>query len=723
MNARNLLPPSAARPFSFLVLLLLSVPAFYSQIQPLPPAQPPGKSFSIPINACAQADFLVFSRQGRFVDDLKKDQIELLVDDKPQQIAYFQLVTAGSPDEEFQWANARGVPEASPPAIAGSNPDHGRTILFFLDDLHMSAGSIARVRKALTRTIDSAMGPSDRVFIVSASNRIGFLRQMGNDRSESRAAVAQLTFRRPLIQDEVPPAMSEAQAAAIDDDNPGVLASFVKATMEMRHDSGKETRRWAEQHVRARASTLAGRSAKVSETMLAVLDDSLQCYAKSPGRKIVFFLSDGFHLRDQQSQSVGLLMQATDTATRGRIAIYTLNSRNLTAAEPEVGGAGTDSAGQSGAGESGEALMPQDGLGLLAVDSGGRFLRSPGALHEVVAKTLAETSRYYLLGWRFNPSMLRSGSSKSLKILVRDRSDLTVHQRQMSMDLARYLSQEYTKTTDDTIKDELLGAIRSPAPITVLPIYLYCGYLQAVDKKQLLTVTLQASGEASEASAGDTAPFEIMSVVLDENGVPVDVFRGDLASPKDLKAPPPGKQAAPSYTRFISIAPGLYQVRVASHDLKHCRTGSASEWIEVPPFPPDQLSLSSIYLLNQQAEEVLPTDMLSNPATNLELNAKRRFAPSDRLTYFLFIYNPVQPPNGSPVRISVQSKIFKGETIVARDDLHPVPAKSSADKGPVLYSAQSTLDGLKAGVYTLRIRVVDGSVNQSAEQRVSFWIQ
>ncbi|MCA1633953.1 MAG: hypothetical protein LC802_09595, partial [Acidobacteria bacterium] len=55
-----------------------------------------------------QTDVMVFDRAGKFVDGLKPEQFELLVDGKPQEISFFERIKAGTVDEDAQLAAARG---------------------------------------------------------------------------------------------------------------------------------------------------------------------------------------------------------------------------------------------------------------------------------------------------------------------------------------------------------------------------------------------------------------------------------------------------------------------------------------------------------------------------------------------------------------------------------------------------------------------------------------
>jgi hypothetical protein len=102
-----------------------------------------------------QTDVMVFDRQGHFVDGLKREQFELRVDGKPQQISFFDIVAAGSPDEESKLAAARGkTKEPADKRVTFRPEEIGRTIFFFVDDLHLSADSVMSTRRLLLRWID-----------------------------------------------------------------------------------------------------------------------------------------------------------------------------------------------------------------------------------------------------------------------------------------------------------------------------------------------------------------------------------------------------------------------------------------------------------------------------------------------------------------------------------------------------------------------------------------
>ncbi|HXU08652.1 MAG TPA: hypothetical protein VN743_06615, partial [Blastocatellia bacterium] len=75
-------------------LVVLSSTIYGQEHQPPETAQQTDKVVRIGTDLF-QTDVMVFDRQGRFVDGLKREQFELRVDGKPQQISFFDIVAAG----------------------------------------------------------------------------------------------------------------------------------------------------------------------------------------------------------------------------------------------------------------------------------------------------------------------------------------------------------------------------------------------------------------------------------------------------------------------------------------------------------------------------------------------------------------------------------------------------------------------------------------------------
>ena len=78
-----------------------------------------------------QTDAIVVDRQGRFVDNLQREQFELRVDGRPQRISFFERVPAGPPVKE----EAQTAP-----------PDVTLKVEVFRDEKLVSATPLSRLK-------------------------------------------------------------------------------------------------------------------------------------------------------------------------------------------------------------------------------------------------------------------------------------------------------------------------------------------------------------------------------------------------------------------------------------------------------------------------------------------------------------------------------------------------------------------------------------------------
>src|SRR5260221_10313493 len=94
-----------------------------------------------------QTGVVVLDKHGHFVDGLQPEQFELKVEGKPQPISFFEQIKAGSTRERARLASLSDNSTAQP-SDESRNDVHGRTIVFFIDDLHLALDSLGRTRKA-----------------------------------------------------------------------------------------------------------------------------------------------------------------------------------------------------------------------------------------------------------------------------------------------------------------------------------------------------------------------------------------------------------------------------------------------------------------------------------------------------------------------------------------------------------------------------------------------
>ncbi|HKN84256.1 MAG TPA: VWA domain-containing protein, partial [Pyrinomonadaceae bacterium] len=167
----------------FVFCALLFAAPVSAQTTPQKPAEEQGDVIRVSTEL-VQTDVMVFDKKGHFVDGLKGDQFALKVDNKPTSISFFERVTSAKE------STARNPTTASR-SESTSNPGpvivRGRTVIFFVDDLHLAPDSLVRTRKALLEFIERGMTEKDQVAITSSSGQIGFLQQFTDDKVALRS--------------------------------------------------------------------------------------------------------------------------------------------------------------------------------------------------------------------------------------------------------------------------------------------------------------------------------------------------------------------------------------------------------------------------------------------------------------------------------------------------------------------------------------------------------
>src|SRR2546426_2414442 len=206
-------------------LLALAAPALGQTGQNPKPPQP--DDVVRVYSALVQTDVMVFDKEGRFVNGLKREDFELRIDGKPRPVEFFERITAGTSDEEVQLSAARGLPSSAATSVRPVPLDRGRAIFFYVDDFHLSPGSLPVTQKLLLHFIEQDMGQNDEAAVTSASGQIGFLQQLTDNKAVLRQAVDRLRARPYSIRDGERPPMTEYQALRIENNDLGVLGFFV----------------------------------------------------------------------------------------------------------------------------------------------------------------------------------------------------------------------------------------------------------------------------------------------------------------------------------------------------------------------------------------------------------------------------------------------------------------------------------------------------------------
>lgn len=688
-----------------------------------------------------QTSVMVFDKSGHFVDGLGREQFELRVDGKPSPVTFFERVVGGAAQTGAE-QRAADKPAARKVASAESTP--GRTIVFFVDDLHLSLDSLGRTRQMLNHFLDDEMTAWDQVAFVSSSGQIGFLQQLTDNKAVLRAAMARLKPIPYTVRDTDQPPMPEYVAIRIANGDRDAAELYIDKILEgfVSKKGGSPrgfNRNAVFEVVKTRANQIVYSLQNVTANSLGALESLTRTTQQMPGRKLVFFISDGFYLETKGGVSGANtpLQRVIDAAARTGTVIYTIDARGLFALLPDAtGDRPFDPKGRLDRAAVGESVLSQDGLNALAGDTGGRFLKNQNYFDKWVSRMLSETSNYYVLAWRPETEAQKSGKFKHIEVSVVGRPELTVRlQRGYFEGGVKPANGPKPTTADGKSGEKIAGANVAESNVSTtpaksattskrtLPTLLSTSFVDVPGSGPVLTSSVQVATDALDYGTDNKqASFvDLGGVVLSDQNKQVADFKTRLNVTPLTSATASDGMRGVIYNHRTPLAPGLYLVKVAARDGRGGQVGSAAQWIEIPDLVKRPLTLSSLMLGgtlvgNEQQGK-------TGQAPQIQFSVDRRFARGTRLSFMVFIYSAAQKSNGAAA-LSTQVQVFSntGRVIV---DTHAKPLATTGieDLARIPYSGSFPLQALAPGRYLIRISVTDSNAQTSATQQATFTVE
>jgi VWFA-related protein len=303
---------------------------------------------------------VVTDKQGRIVENLQKDDFELLENNHPQTISFFsvsQVESKGSrPAATKPTVQERQdkILESTQIKERLSEPPV-RTTLLCVDNLHLSITSLNRVKQALRRFIDEQLTEQDMVALATSSGSLGIAQQFTRNRQLLRYGVEQIrpgsvesrSYFTPTLAARVLHEQADLHSAGIvdgalncpkDSTDPVCLPHWevswnvLRLAVDIvRHQEGIEC---PCSLLRSRAYQMATRTlieASYSRKMtLSILGDFAAQMIGMPGKRMIVIFSDGFTIFDEGGiTSTNETQSAINRAVRSGVAIYSIDAKGL----------------------------------------------------------------------------------------------------------------------------------------------------------------------------------------------------------------------------------------------------------------------------------------------------------------------------------------------------------------------------------------------------------
>lgn len=167
-----------------------------------------------------------------------------------------------------------------------------------------------------------------------------------------------------------------------------------------------------------------------------------------------------------------------------------------------------------------------------------------------------------------------------------------------------------------------------------------------------------------------------------------------------------------TYTMNVPLKqPGAYQFRVAVRDSGTSRTGSASQFIEVPNIKKNNLALSGLIVIGTPPTTTNPNAANAADASIVEaeaLPAVRRFRPLMEVDYGYLVYNAkLDKASGQP-QIETQIRLYRDGSPVFTGRQLPLNTNGQTDLKRLPVNGRLKLgNDLAPGEYVIQVVVTD----------------
>ncbi len=375
-------------------------------------------------------DLVATDKEGRFVADLRVDEIQVRADGKPRRIQYFRL--------------ERGEPAAAPvetPAVPDSPPHRERRsagfVVFLLDLQTMDLNSAERSKEAVREFLRLGMDPGDHAMLVTIRPPLRVVQTFTRDPLKLEQALARVSVRRQ-------------QASLLE------FAERVDKIFERFERTGKRHFNRdvdpATPYVEMEAQQYLAKLRTHLDLSCGAISALSRYLGSLPGRKRVLYFSEGYALHINQRVSeivqkrseIGLygpfhtplpklsrlrignmvsiftrnLRSAIDQANRNQVSVYSIDPRGTMTFPIEM----------SGFFDVAYLEASQEFLATLSEDTGGLLFANENDLSSPVQAAYRDKASYYLLGY-VPDAKLEKGKFRRIEVKVK-RKALKLRYRQ-----------------------------------------------------------------------------------------------------------------------------------------------------------------------------------------------------------------------------------------------------------------------------------------------------
>lgn len=713
------------KPFTSLLLLSLmfSVLVFSHRVQAQQTPQEQDDVVRITSNL-VQIDAVITDKDGNQVTDLTSDDFEIYQDGKTQKITDFSYINTETGTKSVSAATAKGDKKKSLTLPVRIRPNNaGRILTFIVDDGNCDASQIGIVaaKEALDKFVKEQMQPNDLIAVYQTRNGSSLLQQYTSDKTRLQQVIRKIRWYPPLGVCDIgsggffEPARSSS--ALIRDD---------KYTFE-----SAETRKQRERNEEFISSNQVIGATGVMRYVIGGLE-------RMPGRKTVFFMSDGITIQDRDggtNRAYDVMREVVDSANRASVTFHTIDVRGLLdpsaiLAEDEVlPDSPTDEIQQTRSQRQSDFIKSQNGLVYLSYGTGGRFYQNMNFLDVAVRRALNLEKGFYVLAYEPDDETFKGKEFHNILVKVK-RSGLSVRSRRGFYGIT---DEEKTRSVKRRTGDsELYDAIIAPLPNAGLNLRTTAFFGNTAAEGDFVRSLTHIDGKditfVNDPSGMKRAVFDVVAVTLNEKNEVVDEFNRTHTIKLEERGVPIVKQSGYVYTADVPIKKsGGYTFRIAIRDASGKMLGSASQFIEAPDLKKGKFYLSGLTVsgVDANGKFVSPSGVkIENafaPVISTAVPAVRRFSRNSVLAYSYTIYNAQTDKATNQPKLTVKYNLYRDGQMFVEGKPQPAQLEQQTDLTRINdYGYLRLNQNLQPGDYAVQIIVTDTLKNQTTSQWIDF---
>ncbi len=668
-----------------------------------------------------QVDAVITDRNGKAITDLKPEEIEVFEDGKKQKVTHFSYILAETPEETRPAKPVLADKNAPPaPPTRLKREDIRRTIALVVDDLGLSFESTYYVRRALKKFVDEQMQSGDLVAIIRTGGGMGALQQFTSDKRQLYAAIERVKWYAS---------------------GRGGVGAFAPIQPPTPGDSGADLDAKNEELNQFREDIFAVGT-------LGAVSYVLKGLRELPGRKSILLISDGFRIYNREDPTrsylaLQRLRRLIDEAGRASVVIYTMSATGLQtlgfSAADDLSGRDSQQLEEALSSRRNAAYETQEGLDLLAKETGGIAIRNTNDLSNGIRRVMEDQKGYYLIGYRPDESTFdpRTGWRQFHKLTLKVTRPGKFNVRMRNGFFG--VTDEEAHPTQRTLAQQMVDALTSPFGAT--GVHLQLTSLFANDARigsfmrSILHINASDLTFIDQPNHLHKSVFDVIAMTFGDNGVLVEKPTGrtyTIQLPDELYK----RALRDGLVYYVTVPlkkPGAYQLRMSLRDSPSERIGSASQFVEVPDLKKNRLALSGVVLRGeiptaQRSAANTPgsngtgaNQVATNPNTpaaegsegvehgNAEASpAVRHFRLGMLMEYSFLIFNAHLDKANNHPQLTMQVRLFRNGKAVFTGKENAVSDSNQPDPKRLIGGGGLTIGSdLTPGEYVLQVVVND----------------